>query len=253
MKTKIVTTTVFFLFILFGFGKLFAQELTALENIDTLSVASHNSKWSLAVVAGGKAAQNILVYETGIQVAVSLAKGHRVRLEGLIRDSSRDIDLTWGSYDLKALTDMKTLMAAVGYEWYPFVGNNVRGKFAKSLKLKGGVYYLDNPDYKFDAFLKDEVRWGDVVFTADEVGSVATKVQTNNVQPFLGFGYDTFYSGKRINLVVEGGVSYHGRPSVLMDATNMLRPTVSQAPILENNLDGYRYMPFLQISLQYNL
>lgn len=220
---------------------------------DTLTTANHGDMWSVSWVGGGKAAQGILIYETGAQLAFSLAKGHRLRLELLTRNSTPDFTFKWGAYDLKALTEMNTLMAAVSYEWFPFVGTTPRGKFARALKLKGGLYFLNNPDYVFDAFMVDEVRWGDVVFTTEEIGSVKTTIVTQQVQPFLGFGYDTFYAGKKINLGLEAGLNYHGKPEVRMEATNMLRPTASQAPILENNLDGYRFMPFVQLNLQYNL
>gem|GEM_PF-5427841 len=211
------------------------------------------SNWSFSIVGGGKAAEGVIIYEAGVQIALTLFQGNRLRLEGLVRDSSRELDMQWGNYNLAAFTDMKTLMGALSYEWFPFVGNTPRGKFMRSLKLKAGVYYLDNPEYAFEASLEDEVRWGDVIFTTEEIGLVKTTVETQNVQSFLGLGYDTYYAGKRINLVFEGGLSYHGKPKVTMEATNMLRPTATQSSIVEDNLNGYRYMPFLQLSLQYNL
>lgn len=239
--------------LLLGMNQMCAQDKNETIRKSSTEKSADISNWSLSVIGGGKAAEGVVIYETGVQVAMTLFQGNRLRLEGLVRDSSRDLDLHWGAYDLKATTDMKSLMVGLSYEWFPFVGNNPGSKFLRSLKLKGGMYYLNDPDYVFDASLKDEVRWGDVVFTTEEIGSVETTVTTQGIQPFLGFGYDTFYAGKKINLIIEGGLGYHGKPEVTMEASNMLAPTTSQAPILESNLDGYRYMPFLQLGLQYNL
>jgi hypothetical protein len=39
---------------------------------------------------------------------------------------------------------------------------------------------------------------------------VSTTINTNNVQPYVGVGYDQFYLGKNINFSFNSGFVYQG-------------------------------------------
>ncbi|SHJ06848.1 hypothetical protein SAMN04487911_11086 [Arenibacter nanhaiticus] len=211
------------------------------------------SDWSLGFVAGGKSIKNYTIYESGIQVAKSILDGHRLRVDLIYRSSNSGMEGQWGNRSLNLASDIRTLMAAFSYEWFPFSANQNNPNFFRSLKIRGGLWYVNDPKFFYDATLKDEVRWGELVFEQEEIGTVKTNIITNKVQPFLSLGYDPFYIGKKFNLIIEAGANYHGQPSVDMVATNMLTPTSSQAPILENNIKEYQFMPFVQLVMQINL
>lgn len=146
-------------------------------------------------------------------------------------------------------------MGGINYQWFPFVAcsRRVKSNLLKSLKLKAGAWYIDNPKYDFKASLVDPVSWGSITFSTEEVGYVATTISTNKIQPYLGLGYDRFYVGKRMNLSLEGGILYQGKPQVTMTAYNMLEQSATLAPILQNNLGDYQLIPFLQLQLQIRL
>lgn len=213
------------------------------------------SPYSIGFLVGGKTLKNLFVYDYGITFTDSFAKGQRVGIEVDYRTSGPMLEQLWGKYLMNMESNISSGMGGVNYQWFPFVScsREVKSNFLKSLKLKTGVWYVGNPVYEFSASLANPVKWGSITFTTEEVGSVATTITTQNFQPYLGLGYDRFYVGKRTNLVLEGGLLYQGKPQVTMTANNMLEQSSTLAPILQNNLGDYQFIPFLQLQLQIRL
>lgn len=228
--------------------------LSCLLGLQTV-IHAQTSPWSIGLLAGGKTIKNLFVYDYGITLTKSIAKGQRIGVEVDYRTSGPMLEQKWGSYLMNMESNISSGMGGVNYQWFPFVScsREVKSNFLKSLKLKTGVWYIGNPVYEFSASLANPVKWGSITFTTEEVGSVATTITTQNFQPYLGLGYDRFYVGKRTNLVLEGGLLYQGKPQVTMTANNMLEQSSTLAPILQNNLGDYQFIPFLQLQLQIRL
>lgn len=208
--------------------------------------------WSIGPVIDVKAIRSLIVYDFGVQASRSIAAGHRLRFEGSYRTSASNLEINWGSIPMNLKANIGSVLLGANYDWFPFVASCTHGGFLKSLKVIGGVWYVDKPEYFFNAYLQDPLVWGDLTFGAEEIGAVATTIKTNKVQPFLGLGYDEFYRGEHISFSINGGLLYHGKPEVTMVATNMLKPTEENAARLEQNLSGYQFTPLLQLLLQYN-
>lgn len=217
------------------------------------SEKSKYSSWSIGPVADVRAVKSLVVYDLGLQISRTLSVGQRLRFEASYRTSASKLEMNWGTIPMNMKANIGSLILGANYDWFPFVAGGVHGPFLKSLKVIGGVYYTDKPEYYFDASLQDGLVWGDLTFSPDELGSVATNIRTNKVQPFLGMGYDEFYRGERINFGVNAGILYHGKPQVTMDGTNMLEPTEENAGRLEQNLSRYQFAPLIQLFIQYNL
>jgi hypothetical protein len=228
--------------------------LFCLLGLQTLSLAQ-TSPWTVGILAGGKTIKNLFIYDYGITLTKSIANGHRIGMEVDYRTSGPLLKQNWGKYLMNMETNIGSPMGGINYQWFPFVSSSreVQSNFLKSLKFKAGAWYIDNPRYEFDASLADPVTWGSITFTTEEIGSVATTITTNKIHPYLGLGYDRFYVGKRMNFVLEGGILYQGKPQVTMTANNMLEPSATLAPILQNNLGDYQLIPFLQLQFQIRL
>jgi hypothetical protein len=216
---------------------------------------AQTSPWSVGLLTGGKTIKSLLVYDYGLTLTKTVGKGQRIGLEVDYRASGPLLEQKWGKYLMNMETNIGSPMGGVNYQWFPFVSTSreVKSNLLKSLKLKAGAWYINKPTYEFDASLADPVTWGSITFTTEEVGSVATTITTNKIQPYLGLGYDRFFVGKRMNVVLEGGVLYQGKPQVTMTATNMLEQSATLAPILQRNLGDYQLIPFLQLQLQIRL
>jgi len=228
--------------------------LLCLLGLQTLSLAQ-TSPWTVGFLAGGKTIKSLFVYDYGITLTKSIANGHRIGLEVDYRTSGPLLEQNWGAYRMNMETNIGSPMGGINYQWFPFVSTSreMQSNFLKSLKLKAGAWYIDNPRYEFKASLADPVTWGSITFTTEEVGSVATSITTHKIHPYLGLGYDRFYVGKRTNFVLEGGILYQGKPQVSMTANNMLEQSATLAPVLQNNLGDYQLIPFLQLQLQIRL
>jgi hypothetical protein len=229
--------------------------LLGLQTITLAQTVKQPSPWSIGVLAGGKTIKSLFVYDYGITLTKSIAEGHRLGIEVDYRTSGPLLEQKWGSYLMNMETNIGSPMGGINYQWFPFVScsREVKSNLLKSLKLKAGAWYIDNPRYEFDASLAKPVSWGSITFTTEEVGSVATTIKTHQIQPYLGLGYDRFYVGKRTNISLEGGILYQGKPQVTMTANNMLEQSSTLAPILQRNLGDYQLIPFLQLQLQIRL
>lgn len=212
-----------------------------------------DSVWSIGPVAGFKSIKSLVVYDMGISVKRSISRGNRVNIEAGYRSSGPNLEQKWGARPMNMKADIASLMLGVGYDWFPFLLKNSRGSFLESVKVIGGVWYLNKSEYKFDASLQDPLVWGSITFSPTEVGNVATTISTNKVQPFVGLGYDTFYNSNNVSFSINGGFLYQGKPEVTMVATNMLKPTEESAARFEQNLESYQFSPFIQLLIQFNL
>jgi hypothetical protein len=144
------------------------------------------------------------------------------------------------------------MIVGAGYEYFPFLDSG-RSPLLEALKLKGGLQYVFNPTYRFTSVLAEDVKWGNTTFTREEVGTMYTTITTNKLQPFVAAGYDQFFQDKKFSFGAELGTVYQGQPKVKMVGTNMLEPSASQASIVQNNVKGYQFFPYLQLQFHWHL
>lgn len=248
MKIKVVVLICFCFFLQMTHAQ---TSESPLKEADTIKKSKYAS-WSIGPVVDVRAIKSLVVYDLGLQVSRSIFVGQRLRFEAGYRTSASSLEINWGPIPMNMKANIGSIVLGANYDWFPFVASGAHGPFLKSLKVIGGVYYTNRPKYNFDASLQDPLSWGDLTFTQEELGSVATNIRTNKVQPFLGLGYDEFYRGERLNFGINAGVLYHGRPQVTMYGTSMLKPTEENAARLEQNLARYQFAPLLQLLLQYN-
>jgi hypothetical protein len=229
-------------------------EVPVVEETQEESVTDES--WSVAPVFGVKMYKNLRIYEVGFQLANTVSEKGRIRFDLMYRKNSNGIDQSWGGYELNNKTDINALMVGVSYEYFPLKNSTISClNFIKALKVRAGVFYVANPTYSFTSTISENevLSWGDIAFTSEQIGALKTEISTQNIQPFLSLGYDRFFLNEHFNLIIEGGVNYHGTPRVNMSGTNLIAPTVEQAVLLQNNLKQYVVMPFLQLALQIKL
>jgi len=228
---------------------------TGEQSMTLAQTAKQPSPWSIGFIANVKARNNLFVYDFGITLTKSIAQGHRLGIEVEYRTAVPIFEQPWGRALMKMESNVSSGIGGVNYQWFPFVASSreVKSRLLKSLKLKTGFWYVGNPVYEFKADLVNPITWGSTTFTADEMGSVFTTITTQNFQPYLGLGYDRFYVGKRTNIVLEGGMFYQGKAQVTMLATNIISQTSEKGIVLQNNLEYYQLIPFLQLQLQIRL
>jgi hypothetical protein len=225
------------------------EAISVKQNVET-----NRADWAIGTIASFKPIKSVLIYDVGIQVSRSVAKGKRISVEAGYRTTAgSNFEQNFGNIPLSIKTDISSLLIGACYDYFPYVSSGAHGNVLRSLKLFGGVLYFSNPEYDFDAGLKETFVVGDYSFASEDVGAVLTKIKTNKIQPYLGIGYDQFYLVKNINFSINAGIMYHGKPEVSMVATKMLKRTAENAGRIEKKIENYQFMPLVQLLIQFNL
>ncbi|MDQ1086064.1 hypothetical protein [Siphonobacter sp. SORGH_AS_1065] len=120
------------------------------------------------------------------------------------------------------------------------------------LRLTGGLMVNLN-QVNFDGAPTRDVKFKDLSFTAEEVGSLSGKAEFNKVAPYIGFGFGQPFLRKRLKFNADIGFFYQQSPMISLVATKMLQPSENQGPVIEKNLQPLKYYPVLVFGLSYRL
>lgn len=129
-------------------------------------------------------------------------------------------------------------------DYYPFKRVGFR--------LTAGAYYNLNQLTFLGKPTKD-VRFNDVVFTVDQVGTVSGQANFNKVAPYAGIGWGHPFLRNRLKFTADVGLFYQQSPALTFVTTGMLEPSSDQGAIIENNLKPLKYYPVVSLGLSYNL
>jgi|GEM_PF-1332095 len=147
-----------------------------------------------------------------------------------------------GDMDVKASFFNAHLMGHI----YPFTGRTrfkIVPGVAYFVKAKGSV--LANP-------ANDNYRYGSINLTSDEVGTLNSSASWKGIAPFLGAGLDDINSENRLRLsFLVGSYLMPKAHNVSVFGTNLLQGNETNLPAIQNNLKTYRWLPVLQIELNY--
>lgn len=188
---------------------------------------------------------------------ISTEVSHQIGESGLINLQASylfyqsDFIQGWGLFKVTTKPNINSPILGLSYDWFPLQKSGI--KWLNAVKLKGAVQYAFNPIYKFNSTLADDVTWGKTTFTKEQIGSIETTIRGQKIQPYLAAGFDQFFKSNKIGFGLDLGAMYQGNPKVTMIATNMLVTTASQANIIENNIKGYRFIPYAAIKLNLHL
>ncbi|AUD04351.1 hypothetical protein CWM47_22405 [Spirosoma pollinicola] len=119
-------------------------------------------------------------------------------------------------------------------------------------RLTAGAYYNQNQISFFGKPTKD-VKFNDVVFTVDQVGTVDGKANFSKVAPYAGIGWGHPFLKNRLKFMVDVGVFYQQSPTITFATTGMLEPSSDQGPIIQDNLKPLKYYPVVNLGISYNL
>ncbi|CCH53503.1 hypothetical protein BN8_02602 [Fibrisoma limi BUZ 3] len=143
--------------------------------------------------------------------------------------------------------DFVISLAHAGLRWNPFQ--------RRSFFVAAGAGYTWHPALRFVLTAENTVNFGGLVMTAEDVGTIRAGLRWKPVVAYLGTGFGRIIPHKRLNVGVELGVYYLGKPSVELDYEGFLETTTidEQVPIVERNMAGYRYLPVLNVNVSYAL
>lgn len=121
------------------------------------------------------------------------------------------------------------------------------------LRLVAGGAIINNTEV--DGFLKPSkgMDFGNLTISPEQIGDLKANVSFNGFAPYIGLGLGKSTPSKRFGVNVDLGTYYLSAAKVQIDATKLLAPNKNQESLLENNLSTFRWMPTLQVNLNFKL
>lgn len=167
------------------------------------------------------------------------------------------------AYHMITLKDYKKENVSIGNDNVTIVGNletkiwDFGGEYlpftSSSFKIAFGLGVLSNVNLQAKITYQEDITFGSVTVTANNVGRVLIDSKWSGAAPFLGIGFGRAVPKKRIGLSFEIGTYFTGSPKVALDATKLLAPTKDQETNLQETFETLKFIPRAQIKLTIKL
>ncbi|SDS20816.1 hypothetical protein SAMN05216503_2326 [Polaribacter sp. KT25b] len=167
--------------------------------------------------------------------------------------------LVWHSFNLKdfeqedveikddvvdILANLEVAIIDAGIEYLPFTNS--------SFKLTAGVGFLSNVNANGVITYTEEVVFGDVTVSKNDIGEINADTSWSGVAPYLGVGFGRAIPKKRLGFGIEFGSYFTSSPDVKLTATKLLAPTAEQEENLKEALTTFKFIPRIQLRLAYS-
>lgn len=175
-----------------------------------------------------------------------------VRLNGTYFTHQIDYPLKGRDINIDALGDFKD---DIQYVKGSVSQMGLLGEYSilSMLRIVAGGAIINNTEV--NGFLKPTkgMDFGNLSITPEQIGTLAANVSFNGFAPYIGLGIGKSTPSKRFGINVDLGSYYLSAAKVQIDATKLLAPNKNQESLLENNLSTFRWMPTLQVNLNFKL
>ena len=135
------------------------------------------------------------------------------------------------------------------FDWHPFVSS----KGFSSFLLSGGAGYFWKNTGTAVITTRETYKYGDIIITPESAGQLIGKVSWTRISPYFGIGFENPRPSKRFNLGFAAGVYYLGKPKTTLTGTKLISVDDKNNEQFSRNLDSYRFLPVLQLNLNYSL
>lgn len=207
------------------------------------AIAAHVHAVDFAVGANGGT--------PGIGLNATLGVAEKLNLRGVFNFFEYDFDESDEGIDYDLEFDLSSFGALI--DWHPMGG---------SFRISGGVFANGN-EITGDGRGQSGsiVEFGDVIFDADDLGTVVGSVDFDDVAPYLGVGWGNAVGDGRWTFMVDIGVFFQGEPDVSLGtvgtdpaiAALVEAETAREEAELEDDVDGYEFYPYLSFGVGFKL
>ncbi len=153
-----------------------------------------------------------------------------------------------------AIMRLKFAQAGLFLRWHPKGEEHMYGYQKTGLYFTGGVFYKFNDDWLTTSayYAKRKRKNPDTGEVYYQTGSIILNTFTNQIQPFVGMGYNILGNDSKVTLQFEGGISFHGKPDGFVSTKGEIDVLTVDVLRLEKL---HRYLlafPFFQLNIGYN-
>lgn len=130
-------------------------------------------------------------------------------------------------------------------DYSPFKWQHFRLVGGAAYLLKGNANALISPNGNY--------QFGNTTVNSSQIGSLNASVEWKGFAPYLGFAVFSAFPNRFFNTNIDIGTYYLSSPSTSLTGTKMLADNSSQEPQFNQNMQGYRWMPVLQLNFNFRL
>jgi hypothetical protein len=121
-------------------------------------------------------------------------------------------------------------------------------------RLVGGLAYFVSANVKGTVTPKGDYYYGDIQLNDENMGEIKVDAEWTVLAPYLGVGLFRIVPTKKLNVNLDLGTYYFvSAPRVNMETSGYLAGNQSNSDQLADNLKSYRWLPVLQLTLNYKL
>jgi hypothetical protein len=146
--------------------------------------------------------------------------------------------------------DVKFANAHLMFDWHPFLKET--GLSRKVVVTAGAGYFWEAKGDVVVSY-RGTYKYGDILIPSSDLGQLYGSVEWKKVAPYLGFGFENVFPSKKFNVGFAVGTYYLGEPDATLTGTNYLSQNSSNQQQLQKNMSYYRFMPVLQVNLNFGL
>jgi len=146
--------------------------------------------------------------------------------------------------------DVNFANAHLMFDWHPFLKET--GLSRKVVVTAGAAYFWEAKGDVVVSY-RGTYKYGDILIPSSDLGQLYGSVEWKKVAPYLGFGFENVFPSKKFNVGFAVGTYYLGEPDATLTGTNYLSQNTSNQQQLQKNMSYYRFMPVLQINLNFGL
>ncbi len=135
-------------------------------------------------------------------------------------------------------------------DFHPFLAEK---GLSKKVVVTAGVGYFWKAKGDVEVRYRGTYKYGDILIPSSDLGQLNGSVEWKKVAPYLGFGFENVFPKKKFNVGFAVGTYYLGEPDADLTGTNYLVFNSSNEAQLQKNMSYYRFMPVVQINLNFGL
>ena len=146
--------------------------------------------------------------------------------------------------------DVNFANAHLLFDWHPFLKET--GLSRKIVVTAGAGYFWEAKGDVVVSY-RGTYKYGDILIPSSDLGQLYGSVEWKKVAPYLVFGFENVFPTKKFNVGFAVGTYYLGEPDATLTGTNYLSQNTSNQQQLQKNMSYYRFMPVLQVNLNFGL
>ena len=135
------------------------------------------------------------------------------------------------------------------FDWHPFAKADGFRKFMVS----GGAGYFWKSRGTAVITPNETYSYGDIIIPPGEAGNLTGTIKWAKLAPYAGIGFESAVPKSNFNFNFTLGAYYMGRPETSLTGTGLVSVDEANERQLSENLKDYRFLPVIQLGINYTL